>query len=40
MHHVKEEEDEMFPKLARADLDWEGLESLTEARRADLTPSA
>ena len=40
MHHVKEEEDEMFPKLAKADLDWEGLDSLMQARRADLTPSA
>lgn len=40
MHHVKEEEEEMFPKLAKADLDWEGLAALMEARRADLTPSA
>jgi len=40
MHHVEEEENEMFPKLAKADLDWEGLASLMQARRADLTPSA
>lgn len=37
MHHVKEEEGEMFPKLEHARLDWEGLAAEMAERRAELT---
>lgn len=38
LHHVKEEEGELFPQLKRAKLDWEGLCSeFTERREALLT---
>lgn len=36
-HHVKEEENEMFPQLERARLDWEGLRDEMVARREELT---
>ena len=35
-HHIKEEEGEMFEKLARARLDWEGLLSEMSSRREEL----
>ena len=38
LHHVKEEEDEMFPKLQRTRLDWESLAAEMEQRRAELSP--
>ncbi|RZJ07356.1 MAG: hemerythrin domain-containing protein [Rubrivivax sp.] len=37
MHHVKEEEGEMFPKLENARLDWEGLAADMMQRRTELT---
>ena len=38
LHHVKEEEGELFPQLKRAKLDWEGLcNEFTERREALLT---
>ena len=38
MHHVKEEEGELFPQLKRAKLDWEGLcHEFMERREALLT---
>jgi hemerythrin superfamily protein len=38
LHHVKEEEGELFPQLRRAKLDWEGLATeMTERREALLT---
>lgn len=37
MHHVKEEEGEMFPKLEHARLDWEGLAADMDERRNELT---
>lgn len=36
LHHVKEEEGEMFPRLQRARLDWEGLAADLAARREEL----
>lgn len=43
-HHLKEEEDEMFPKLAKSKLDWDGLlQQMTERRQqliAELMPEA
>ncbi|HJV71327.1 hemerythrin domain-containing protein [Ideonella sp.] len=36
MHHVKEEEGELFPQLRRAKLDWEGLASQVMERREAL----
>jgi len=36
MHHVKEEESEMFPQLENARLDWETLQTEMDARRAEL----
>lgn len=36
-HHIKEEESEMFPKLERARLDWEGLAEEMTSRRESLT---
>jgi hemerythrin superfamily protein len=35
-HHVKEEENEMFPKLGRAKLDWQRLHEDMVSRRAEL----
>jgi|SRR5882672_3305572 len=35
-HHVREEEGEVFNKLARAKLDWEGLLQELQARRQEL----
>jgi hypothetical protein len=40
LHHVKEEEGEMFPKLEHARLDWEGLAAEMTERRAELTGEA
>lgn len=39
LHHVKEEEGEMFPQLERAKLDWEALAQEMNDRRASLTES-
>lgn len=43
-HHLKEEEDEMFPRLAKSKLDWDGLlQQMTERRQqliAELMPEA
>ena len=36
MHHVKEEEGEMFPQLQRVRLDWEGLAAEVMQRREEL----
>lgn len=36
LHHVKEEEREMFPQLMKAKLDWQGLAREFEERRAEL----
>lgn len=36
LHHVKEEEGEMFPQLERARLDWESLQQRMDERRAEL----
>jgi hemerythrin-like domain-containing protein len=36
-HHIREEENEMFPKLERAKLDWDGLSAEMETRREELT---
>ena len=33
LHHVKEEEGEMFPQLVRAGIDWEDLAAQIDARR-------
>jgi len=35
-HHVKEEEDEMFPKARKADLDLEALGRRISTRKAQL----
>ncbi len=40
LHHVKEEEGEMFPELERARLDWESLAAEMTARRQELTGEA
>ncbi len=37
-HHVKEEEDEMFPKVRRARLNLEGLGKKLMARKIKLAP--
>jgi hemerythrin superfamily protein len=37
LHHVKEEEGEMFPQLQRAKLDWESLAQEMNDRRASLS---
>ncbi len=37
LHHVKEEEGEMFPQLENARLDWESLAAEMNARRAELS---
>jgi len=39
LHHVKEEEGELFPLLERARLDWLGLAAEMERRRTELTES-
>ena len=39
LHHVKEEEGEMFPQLEKAKLDWEGLAGEMTARREELMPA-
>ncbi len=36
LHHVKEEEGEMFPQLESVKLDWETLSAQMTARRAEL----
>lgn len=40
LHHVKEEEGEMFPQLERARLDWESLAAEINERREELAPGA
>ncbi len=40
LHHVKEEESEMFPQLERARLDWEAMAAEMTERREELMPSA
>lgn len=40
LHHVKEEENEMFPKLESVKLDWETLAAQMTARRAELLGTA
>ena len=40
LHHVKEEEGEMFPQLERARLDWESMAAEMAQRREELMPSA
>jgi len=35
-HHIAEEQDEMFPKLKKADLDWEGLATQMQERKVQL----
>jgi len=41
LHHIKEEEGELFPQLKRAKLDWENLcAEFTERREALLTADA
>jgi len=37
LHHVKEEEGEMFPQLEHTRLDWEGLAAEMSERRDELT---
>ena len=37
LHHVKEEEGEMFPQIARVKLDWERIAQEMTERRAELT---
>lgn len=36
LHHVKEEEGELFPLLEKARLDWDGLAAQMTARREEL----
>ncbi len=38
LHHVKEEEGEMFPQLEKARLDWETLAAAMNERRAEMNP--
>lgn len=38
LHHVKEEEGEMFPQLQTARLDWETLADAMRTRRTELAP--
>jgi hemerythrin superfamily protein len=40
LHHVKEEEKEMFPQLERVRLDWEGLAAGMMTRREELMAEA
>lgn len=35
-HHIKEEQDELFPKLRKADLDLDALGAELAARKQDL----
>lgn len=39
LHHVKEEEGELFPALEELRLDWENLAETMSARRQELTAS-
>ena len=39
LHHVKEEESEMFPQLERARLDWEAMGAEMAERREELMPT-
>ena len=39
MHHVKEEEGELFQQLQSARLDWETIASEMRERRAELVPT-
>ncbi len=39
LHHIKEEEGELFPQLQSARLDWEGMAREMQERRAELSPS-
>lgn len=39
LHHVKEEEGEIFPQLEKARLDWESLAAEIAERRQELMPS-
>jgi hemerythrin superfamily protein len=39
LHHVKEEEGEMFPQLEKARLDWESLAAEMGERRRELMPA-
>jgi hemerythrin superfamily protein len=36
VHHVREEENEMFPQLAHAAIDWDALAAAMAARRVEL----
>jgi len=38
LHHVKEEEGELFPQLEKASLDWESLAIEMNQRRAEMNP--
>jgi hemerythrin superfamily protein len=38
LHHIKEEEGEIFPQLERARLDWETLAQEMDQRRHELSP--
>lgn len=40
MHHVKEEEGEMFPQIERVRLDWDALAAEVTARREELMAEA
>lgn len=40
MHHVKEEESEMFPQIERVRLDWDSLAAEVTARREELMAEA
>lgn len=40
LHHVKEEEHEVFPLLEKARLDWESMASDMARRRQELMPAA
>jgi len=35
-HHISEEQDELFPKLKKADIDWEALASQLQERKQQL----
>ena len=35
-HHITEEQDEMFPKLKKADLDWDALAAQMQERKLQL----
>jgi hypothetical protein len=36
-HHIKEEEEELFPESLVLDLDWEALSAKVEKKKAQLT---